>query len=126
MDWAAKTMVLVSSVSALLCLSFVFANALTWSLPWQSQYYYMALIDLVHDADRVITALSNKLDNLRKEVQRLKDVNNPNTVTVTERRASKDYPPGRFVKQAIEDYKKSPGFEMGLVRMGRVSLEYDY
>ncbi|RRT73091.1 hypothetical protein BHM03_00026947 [Ensete ventricosum] len=29
-------------------------------------------------------------------------------------------------KRAVEDYKKSPGFEMGLVRMGRVSLEYDY
>ncbi|RWV96685.1 hypothetical protein GW17_00040584 [Ensete ventricosum] len=29
-------------------------------------------------------------------------------------------------KQAIEDYKKSPGFEMGLIRMGRVSLEYGY
>ncbi|RZR86035.1 hypothetical protein BHM03_00013131 [Ensete ventricosum] len=29
-------------------------------------------------------------------------------------------------RQAIEDYKKSPGFEMGLVRMGHVSLEYGY
>ncbi|RRT46992.1 hypothetical protein B296_00041947 [Ensete ventricosum] len=29
-------------------------------------------------------------------------------------------------KQAIEDYKKSPGFEMGLIRMGWVSLEYGY
>ncbi|RRT35400.1 hypothetical protein B296_00043745 [Ensete ventricosum] len=29
-------------------------------------------------------------------------------------------------KQAIEDYKKSPGFEIGLVQMGRVSLEYGY
>ncbi|RZS22457.1 hypothetical protein BHM03_00055249 [Ensete ventricosum] len=33
----------------------------------------------------------------------------------------------RAVKtMAIEDYKKSSGFEMGLVRMCRVSLEYDY
>ncbi|RZS10142.1 hypothetical protein BHM03_00041313, partial [Ensete ventricosum] len=29
-------------------------------------------------------------------------------------------------RQAIEDYKKSLGFETGLVRMGRVSLEYEY
>ncbi|RWW73206.1 hypothetical protein BHE74_00018940 [Ensete ventricosum] len=29
-------------------------------------------------------------------------------------------------KQDIDDYKKSAGFEMGLVRMGRVSLEYGY
>ncbi|RWW48611.1 hypothetical protein BHE74_00045299, partial [Ensete ventricosum] len=29
-------------------------------------------------------------------------------------------------KRAIEKYKESPGFEMGLMRMGRVSLEYGY
>ncbi|RWW81437.1 hypothetical protein BHE74_00010193 [Ensete ventricosum] len=29
-------------------------------------------------------------------------------------------------KRAIEEYKESPEFEMGLVRMGRVSLEYGY
>ncbi|RRT67566.1 hypothetical protein B296_00016293 [Ensete ventricosum] len=29
-------------------------------------------------------------------------------------------------KQAIEDYKKSLGFEMGLVWMGQVSFEYGY
>ncbi|RRT47657.1 hypothetical protein B296_00028314 [Ensete ventricosum] len=29
-------------------------------------------------------------------------------------------------KRAFEEYKESPGFEMGLVRMGRVSLEYGY
>ncbi|RZS18250.1 hypothetical protein BHM03_00050514 [Ensete ventricosum] len=31
-----------------------------------------------------------------------------------------------LLRRAIEDYKKSPGFEMGLMRMGRVSLEYGY
>ncbi|RRT37050.1 hypothetical protein B296_00050994 [Ensete ventricosum] len=29
-------------------------------------------------------------------------------------------------KRAIEEYKELPGFEMGLIRMGRVSLEYGY
>ncbi|RWW41094.1 hypothetical protein BHE74_00053441 [Ensete ventricosum] len=29
-------------------------------------------------------------------------------------------------KRVIEKYKEPPGFEMGLVRMGRVSLEYGY
>ncbi|RZR77286.1 hypothetical protein BHM03_00002301 [Ensete ventricosum] len=29
-------------------------------------------------------------------------------------------------KKAVEEYKESLGFEMGLVRMGRVSLEYRY
>ncbi|RRT41666.1 hypothetical protein B296_00044823 [Ensete ventricosum] len=38
-----------------------------------SQHYYMALIDRVHDVGRVISALDNKLDILRKNVQRLKE-----------------------------------------------------
>ncbi|RWV97452.1 hypothetical protein GW17_00039753 [Ensete ventricosum] len=29
-------------------------------------------------------------------------------------------------KKAVEEYKESPRFEMSLVRMGRVSLEYRY
>ncbi|RZS22152.1 hypothetical protein BHM03_00054890 [Ensete ventricosum] len=29
-------------------------------------------------------------------------------------------------KRAIEEYNELPGFEMGLVQMGRVSLEYGY
>ncbi|RRT76474.1 hypothetical protein B296_00006355 [Ensete ventricosum] len=29
-------------------------------------------------------------------------------------------------KRAVKKYKESPGFEMGLVRMGRLSLEYRY
>ncbi|RRT46600.1 hypothetical protein B296_00048683 [Ensete ventricosum] len=36
--------------------------------------------------------------------------------------ALREYLPWR----AIEDYKKLPGFEIGLVRMGCVSLEYGY
>ncbi|RWW43970.1 hypothetical protein BHE74_00050312 [Ensete ventricosum] len=31
-----------------------------------------------------------------------------------------------LLKRAIDEYKESPEFEMGLVRMGRVSLEYGY
>ncbi|RWV91352.1 hypothetical protein GW17_00046366 [Ensete ventricosum] len=31
-----------------------------------------------------------------------------------------------LLRQAIEDYKKSLGFEMGLVRMGHISLMYGY
>ena len=33
--------------------------------------------------------------------------------------------PGRD-KKLIEDYKDSPGFQLGLVRTGRVSYEYGY
>ncbi|RRT74526.1 hypothetical protein B296_00018203 [Ensete ventricosum] len=39
---------------------------------------------------------------------------------------SKDALQEDLPRRAIEDYKKSLGFEMGLVRMGRVSLEYGY
>ncbi|RWW58307.1 hypothetical protein BHE74_00034834 [Ensete ventricosum] len=39
---------------------------------------------------------------------------------------SKDTLRADLPKRAIEDYNKSPGFEMGLVWMGRVSLEYGY
>ncbi|RWW38302.1 hypothetical protein BHE74_00056475 [Ensete ventricosum] len=34
--------------------------------------------------------------------------------------------PGRLTEEGGEKYKESPGFEMGLVQMGRVSLEYGY
>ncbi|RWW41557.1 hypothetical protein BHE74_00052966, partial [Ensete ventricosum] len=39
---------------------------------------------------------------------------------------SKDALREELLRRVIEDYKKSPGFEMGLMRMGRVSLEYEY
>ncbi|RRT58376.1 hypothetical protein B296_00038443 [Ensete ventricosum] len=39
---------------------------------------------------------------------------------------SKDALREELLRRAIEDYKKSPGFKMGLMRMGRVSLEYRY
>ncbi|RZS10964.1 hypothetical protein BHM03_00042243 [Ensete ventricosum] len=105
----------------------------------QNQHYHMALIDRVHDVDRVITFLDDKVDGLRK-VQRLKD-----GVTSTRWLQPSNEPPkpksidqdsrrvyrlqGSVVKRSssmIEDYKKSAGFEMGLVRIGQVSLEYDY
>ncbi|RRT34544.1 hypothetical protein B296_00047955, partial [Ensete ventricosum] len=31
-----------------------------------------------------------------------------------------------LLKKVVKEYKESPGFEMDLVRMGRVSLEYGY
>ncbi|RRT77101.1 hypothetical protein B296_00010790 [Ensete ventricosum] len=61
----------------------------TWFSLRQSQHYYMALIDRVHDAGQVITTLDNKLDVLRKEVQRLKDGGDPDAVAAVEQRASK-------------------------------------
>ncbi|RWW84741.1 hypothetical protein BHE74_00006632 [Ensete ventricosum] len=82
MDQAAKTMVLVSSVSALLSLSFMFANALTWLLTWQSHHYYMTLID---------------------RVQRRKDGGNPNTVAATKRWASEAQSLADHLKTELEE-----------------------
>ncbi|RZR86871.1 hypothetical protein BHM03_00014157 [Ensete ventricosum] len=47
-------------------------------------------------------------------------------VLLLELARSKDALQEDLPRRAIEDYKKSFGFEMGLVRMGRVSLEYWY
>ncbi|RZR83917.1 hypothetical protein BHM03_00010643 [Ensete ventricosum] len=49
-----------------------------------NQHYYMALIDQVHDAGRVITSLDNKSDILRKEIQRLKGGSDPDAVVAAE------------------------------------------
>ncbi|RWW52595.1 hypothetical protein BHE74_00040974 [Ensete ventricosum] len=132
------------------------------------------LIDWVHDVGRVVTSMDNRVDLLRKEVQRLKEGGDPNAVAVVEAQASeaqsladnlqieldeasrhresmemdqlqnartqvrqmetellelsrsKDALRVDLPRQAIEDYKKTPGFEMGLVQMGQVYFEYGY
>ncbi|RRT62529.1 hypothetical protein B296_00030730 [Ensete ventricosum] len=173
-----------------------------------SQHYQAALFDRVHDAGRGITSMDNRVDLLRKEVQRLKEGGDPDAVVAAEARASeaqsladnlqtkldeanrrresmeaelrearglladlrrqladsqgklvesrgrlndsesqlwnartkvrqmetelleltrsKDALRADLPRQAIEDYKKSSRFEMGLVRMGWVSLKYGY
>ncbi|RWW74979.1 hypothetical protein BHE74_00017024 [Ensete ventricosum] len=114
----------------------------------------MALIDRVHDVDRVITSLGEKMDGLRKEVQRLKDRSNPDAVVATEQRASEAQSLADHLKAKLEEAtqrweslekelgeiwkilsdswdqlseaKKQLFDSMGLVRMGRVSMEYGY
>ncbi|RWV83769.1 hypothetical protein BHE74_00036098 [Ensete ventricosum] len=53
-----------------------------------SQHYQMALFDRVHDVGRVITSMDNKVDLLRREVQRLKEGGDPEVVAAVEGRAS--------------------------------------
>ncbi|RZR70467.1 hypothetical protein BHM03_00000075 [Ensete ventricosum] len=53
-----------------------------------SQHYQVALFDRVHDAGRVITSMDNRVDLLRKEVQRLKEGGDPDAVAAVEARAS--------------------------------------
>ncbi|RZR88163.1 hypothetical protein BHM03_00015675, partial [Ensete ventricosum] len=48
----------------------------------------MALFDRVHDVGRVITSMDNKVDLLRKEVQKLKEGGDPEAVATVEGRAS--------------------------------------
>ncbi|RZS16068.1 hypothetical protein BHM03_00048009 [Ensete ventricosum] len=48
----------------------------------------MVLFNRVHDIDRVITSVDNKVDLLRREVQRLKEGGDPEAVAATEGQAS--------------------------------------
>ncbi|RRT52211.1 hypothetical protein B296_00031051 [Ensete ventricosum] len=53
-----------------------------------SQHYQAALFNRVHDASRVITSMDNRVDLLRKEVQRLKEGGDPDAVAAAEAQAS--------------------------------------
>ncbi|RWW11108.1 hypothetical protein GW17_00025309 [Ensete ventricosum] len=64
------------------------------------------------------------MDGLRKEVQRLKDRSNPDAVVATEQRASEAQSLADHLKAKLEEATQR--WEMGLVRMGRVSMEYGY
>ncbi|RRT85361.1 hypothetical protein B296_00005043 [Ensete ventricosum] len=119
----------------------------------RNHHYYMALMDQVHDAGQVITSM-DKSEILREEIQKLKDGGNPDAGQLVDAREllvdfegqlrnvgtqvrqmkdellkltrATDALRVDLPNQAIEEYKKSPEFETGLVRMGRVSLEYGY
>ncbi|RWW84909.1 hypothetical protein BHE74_00006464 [Ensete ventricosum] len=54
-----------------------------------NQHYQATLFNRVHDAGRVITSLDNKVDLLRKEVQRLKEGGYLDAVAAVEARALK-------------------------------------
>ncbi|RWV77142.1 hypothetical protein GW17_00062075 [Ensete ventricosum] len=109
----------------------------------------MALIDRVHDVGRVISVIDNKADGLCKEIQEWKGISGYDAVVVVEqlafkaqsliehyktteltragvKRLSKSAKRGSvdLPKQVVDVYKKSTGFEMGLVRTSKVSYEY--
>ncbi|RZS23272.1 hypothetical protein BHM03_00056171 [Ensete ventricosum] len=63
----------------------------------------MALIDRVHDVNRVIISLGDKVDGLRKEVQRLKDGGNFEAVAMTEQQASEAQSLADHMKDELEE-----------------------
>ncbi|RWV82688.1 hypothetical protein GW17_00055790, partial [Ensete ventricosum] len=69
------------------------------------------------DTRELLTDSEGQLRNLRTQVRQIEDELLNLTWAMDALRV--DLP-----KQAIKEYKKSPGFEMGLVRIGRVFLEY--
>ncbi|RRT73522.1 hypothetical protein B296_00030538, partial [Ensete ventricosum] len=119
-------------------------------------HVWMTLIDRVHDVDRVVTSLGEKMDGLRKEVQRLKDRSNPDAVVATEQRASEaqslvDHLKAKLGEATqhwesleeelgeiwkilsdpwdqLSEAKKqlSDSVQDGFGQMGRVSMEYGY
>ncbi|RZS02996.1 hypothetical protein BHM03_00033127 [Ensete ventricosum] len=82
-----------------------------------SQHYQMALFDRVHDVGRVITSMDNKVDLLRREVQRLKEGGDPEVVAAVEGRASevqslKEVQALLLVPKMLGDYSASRGVSM--------------
>ncbi|RRT75164.1 hypothetical protein B296_00006337 [Ensete ventricosum] len=89
-----------------------------------NQHYQAALFDRVHDAGRVITSLDGKVTLLRQELQDLKEGGNPDALldlALSKKALREDLP-----KRVVKKYKESLGFEMGIMRIGRVSLEFGY
>ncbi|RZS05616.1 hypothetical protein BHM03_00036156 [Ensete ventricosum] len=68
-----------------------------------NHHYFMALFDRVHDFGRVIIALDNKSDVLRKEVQKLKAGGDPDTVVVVEQWGSEAQPLVDCLKNELEE-----------------------
>ncbi|RRT75078.1 hypothetical protein B296_00029236 [Ensete ventricosum] len=86
----------------------------------------MALADHVHDAGWVISIMDNKTEGLKKEISDLRVRSGPEAIAAAEQRAAEDQALIDHLKlptEAIAEYKKSAGFEMGLVRTGQVSYE---
>ncbi|RRT60775.1 hypothetical protein B296_00028189 [Ensete ventricosum] len=67
-------------------------------LSLQSQHYYMALVNRVHDVGWVISAMDSKVDGLRKEIQELKASSGSEAVTAAEQWASE-------AQSLVEHYK---------------------
>ncbi|RZR83101.1 hypothetical protein BHM03_00009654 [Ensete ventricosum] len=63
----------------------------------------MALIDQVHDTGRAITGLDSKSDVLWREVQRLKDSGDPDTVGTVEQWASETQSQADNLQSKLEE-----------------------
>ncbi|RWV78638.1 hypothetical protein GW17_00060360 [Ensete ventricosum] len=72
----------------------------------------MALIDRVHDVNRVIISLGDKVDGLRKEVQRLKDGGNFEAVAMTEQQASEAQSLADHLKDELEEATLHYGYQL--------------
>ncbi|RZR96581.1 hypothetical protein BHM03_00025634 [Ensete ventricosum] len=79
----------------------------------------LVLVSQLADTQELLADYEGQLRNLRTQVRQIEDELLNLTWAMDALRV--DLP-----KQAIKEYKKSPGFEMGLVRIGRVFLEYGY
>ncbi|RWW42755.1 hypothetical protein BHE74_00051664, partial [Ensete ventricosum] len=73
------------------------------ALVLENQHYYMALMDQVHDVNRVITSLDNKSEILWEEIQKVKDGGNPNAVASAEQWAAEAQALADNLKAELEE-----------------------
>ncbi|RZR78949.1 hypothetical protein BHM03_00004511, partial [Ensete ventricosum] len=122
MDGAAKAMVLAQSL----------VEHLRVELDEVNDHQALVEADLaiarveLANLQRQLVDLQEQLDDSEGQLRGARAQVRQMETELLELTRSKDALREDLPKRAIEDYKKSSGFEMGLVRMGRVSLEYEY
>ncbi|RWW62007.1 hypothetical protein BHE74_00030890 [Ensete ventricosum] len=84
------------------------------------------LLDETTKAMVLLTELRGQLDDSESRLRSTRTQVWEMEIEQLELTWSKDALQADLPKRTIEDYNKSPGFKIGLVRMGRVSLEYRY
>ncbi|RWV79709.1 hypothetical protein GW17_00059109 [Ensete ventricosum] len=92
-------------------------------ISWLASDLYTLLSEVLMDgAAKAMVLLDDSESQLRSARTQVCEMD----TELVELTQSKDALRVDLPRRTIEDYKKSPGFEIGLVRMGRVSLEYGY
>ncbi|RWW85526.1 hypothetical protein BHE74_00005780 [Ensete ventricosum] len=129
MDEAAKAMVLAQSLAEHLRVELDEVSRCRWSVEVELEEAREELAHLrrhLADSQGELAEFCGQLNDSKSQLWNTRTQVREMETELLELTRSKDALRVDLPKRAIEDYKKSPGFEMGLIRMGRVSLEYSY